>query len=289
MKIVVLGATGQIGSVIYNGLKPRHEAIGTSRKRRSDTVQFDPFHDDWSLLGKTDVLINCVGQIEVSQKNSLDRVHIELAKRIIQNRPLLGGPVIIQISALGASAHHKGAFLKTKGIADDLLLQEGCTMVIRPSIVCTHRTMIVKKMLMLSGIGRFLFGVVPIPAGFLLTKIQPVMPQDLLEIVERMCHETTPQILNAVGPDLITFKDILQIMGKSRNQSLKLVEVPRIAADIIVRNIVSPLCPQIINWQQYELLFEDNIADAKAAEEILRRPLASTHEFFKKEFTNATH
>jgi uncharacterized protein YbjT (DUF2867 family) len=247
-------------------------------------IQFDPFHDDWSLLGKTDALINCVGQIEATWKSSFHRIHVELTNRIIHNRQVLGDPRVIQISALGVSANHKVAFLKTKGIADDLLLQQDCTVVIRPSIVCTHRTMIVKKMLMLSSIGRSLFGVAPIPAGFLKTRIQPVMPQDLVEIVERMCHKTRRQIVNAVGPDLITFKEILQTMEKTRNQSLKLVEVPRIAADILVRGLVSPLFPKIINWQQYQLIFEDNIANVKIPEEILGRPMMSTHEFFKKEF-----
>jgi len=288
MKIIVLGATGQIGSIIYNGLRQRHEVIGTSRNHHSDLTQFDPFQDDWSILGKADILINCVGQIE-GKESSFNHVHVELTKHIIENRDVIGAGKIIQISALGASSQHPVAFLRTKGIADDLLQKQPGTVVIRPSIVCTHRTMIVKKMLLLSRIGRSLLGIVPIPTGFLKTKIQPVMPKDLLDLVEKMCHHTTHQIVNAVGPEPITFKEIIKIMTKARNQSLRLVKVPKVATDVIVKSFIGIILPKIINSQQYQLLFEDNIAYVKVAEEILGRPMTSTREFFINEFAYASH
>lgn len=287
MKIIVLGATGQIGSIIFNGLRQRHQVIGTSRNHHPDLVQFDPFHDDWSILGKVDVLINCVGQIEATGKNSFHHVHVELTKRILENRDVIAAEKIIQISALGASAHHDVAFLRTKGIADDLLQKQPGVVVIRPSIVCTHRTMIVKKMLLLSRIGRSLLGVAPIPSGFLKIKIQPVMPKDLLDLVEKMCHHTTHQIVNLVGPEPITFEETINIMRKARNQLLRLVAVPKVITDVIVNSFIDPVFPKLINSQQYQLLFEDNIADVKVAEEILGRPMISTREFFTNEFADA--
>ena len=145
MRIVVLGASGQIGSVIYNGLKDRHVVLGTSRKASADCVRFDPFQDNWHVLGTVDVLINCIGQIEATSSSSFHHIHVDLTKRIIAHRQQIGNPTILQISALGASAAHNVEFLRTKGIADDLLLQHAETAVIRPSIVCTHRTMIVRK------------------------------------------------------------------------------------------------------------------------------------------------
>lgn len=286
MKIIVLGATGQIGSIIYNGLKHRYQVVGTSRNYHSNLIQFDPFHDDWSTLGKADVMINCVGQIE-ARKNSFYHVHVELTKRIIENRDVIAAKKIMQISALGASAQHNVAFLRTKGIADDLLQKQPGTVVIRPSIVCNPRTMIVKKMLLLSRLGRSLFGVVPVPRGFLKTKIQPVMPKDLLDLVEKICHHTPHQIINAVGPEPLAFEEIINIMTKARNQLLRMVAVPKVITDVIVKSVIDPVFPKIINSQQYQLLFEDNTADVKMAEEILGRPMMSTKEFFINEFTYA--
>ncbi len=289
MKVIVLGATGQIGSIIYNGLQGRHEVIGSSRKEAPGMMKFDPFLDDWSHLGKAEVLINCIGQIEATKTSSFEHIHVKLTKLIIQNRELIGAPEIIQISALGASENHHVSFLKTKGVADKLLLSHPGTIVIRPSIVCTHRTMIIKKFLMLSKIGHTTFGLVPIPSGFTKTKIQPVMPEDLVALVEKACSNTTDQIINAVGPESISFGELIEFMNKTRNQSMTLVESPRTLFDFLVKVVADPIFPKIINWQQYQLLFENNIADAKSTENILGRPLISTKEFFKTEFANAAN
>lgn len=287
MKIVVLGASGQIGSVLYKGLKDTHEVIGTSRKASGNYLQFDPFQENWPVLGTVDVLINCIGQIEAARTSSFHHIHVDLTRRIIANRQQIGNPAILQISALGASAAHNVEFLRTKGAADDLLLQHADTAVIRPSIVCTHRTMIVRKMMMLSSLGSVILGILPVPKGFLQTRIQPVMPQDLVDLVRKMCFDRNDRIVNAVGPEAISFHEIILMMMEGRHQKLKIIEVPRRLSDSIVKNLVSGLFPGIINTQQYQLLFEDNVANAERTEEILGRPLRSTRQFFRNEFTYA--
>jgi nucleoside-diphosphate-sugar epimerase len=288
MKIVVLGASGQIGSVISRGLAAHHQVTGTSRKGSHGHLKFDPFQDNWSALGKADVLINCIGQIAETGRNSLHRIHVELTRQIIARRHQLGGPTIIQVSALGASPEHRVDFLRTKAIADELLLQQDDTAVIRPSIVCTHETMIVRKVLMLSKLSRLFFGVVPVPRGFLRTRIQPVMPEDLVALVTKMCVHHNYRQVNIVGPDTITFQEIIHTMIESTHQRLRMIEVPKRVSDVVVNNLIGPLFPTVINPQQYQLLFADNIADGRMAEEILGRPTRSTAEFFKAEFSHAT-
>jgi len=287
MRIIVLGASGQIGSVICSGLRKTHQVIGTSRKPSAKLIPFDPFQDDWSSLGKAEVVINCVGQIRATSSSSFHRIHLEMTKRIIEGRPLIGNPALIQISALGASAEHKADFLRTKGLADDFLLQHPQTTVVRPSIVCTHGTMIVRKMLMLSNIGRFLFGLLPVPKGFLQTRIQPIMPQDLVDTVRALCDDHGHRVVNAVGPDPITFKQIITMLIEIRNQKLRLIEVPKTVTDLIVKNFVSLAIPKVMNSQQYQLLFEDNVADTQMVKQILGRPLMSTKAFFAEEFRYA--
>src|SRR3990170_6477646 len=202
MRIVVLGASGQIGSVIYDALKRHHNVVGTSRKESGELIQFDPFQDTWSALGKSDIFINCVGQIEAAPGSSFYKIHLELTKLIVLNRLAIGNPRIIQISALGAAANHKVEFLKTKGMADDYLLQHSNTMVVKTSIVFTHRTMIVQKILMLLKISKYTQGLVFAPKGFLNSKIQPVMPQDLAALVATLCMtQYLPKVVNVVGPE----------------------------------------------------------------------------------------
>jgi dTDP-4-dehydrorhamnose reductase len=285
MRIAILGASGQIGMVIYDHLKMSYEVVGTSRNAGDRFQQFDPFEDDWSVLGKPDVLINCVGQIEATAKSSFYHIHVDLTKQILSHRAQLGNPRIIQISALGASPGHKVEFLRTKGIADELLLQHPDTAVIRPSIVCTHRTMIVKKMIMLSNLAAFLFGFLPVPKGFLQTRIQPIMPEDLAEVVQEVCSRRDIKLVEAVGPERLSFYEIIQILIRNRNRKFKVIEVSKRATDLLVQTFLSRLLPNVINAQQYQLLFEDNVGPVEPCKELLGRMPLSTRDFFEDQFS----
>lgn len=285
MKITVLGATGQIGSAIRDGLGNRHDVVGTSRNPGARCIQFDPFRDDWSVLGKTDVLINCVGQIEATKNCSFTDIHIGLTKLAIRNRALIGNPRIIQISALGASATHEIEFLRTKGMADDLLLQYPDTTVVRPSIVCTHQTMIVKKMLTLNRISRLTRGIVLVPKGFLHTRIQPVMPEDLVDVIHSLCLSVkTRKVVDLAGPQPLSFGEIVIMMSKTQRTDLRLIEIPKIICDAVVYCCISVVFPKVISSQQYKLLFANNIADCFEIEKMLHRPLLSPLSFFINEF-----
>jgi nucleoside-diphosphate-sugar epimerase len=271
MKIIILGASGQIGSIVFDALQHRHDVTGTSRKPSPKYVQFDPFRDDWSLLGKADVVVNCIGQIGATSTSSFAHIHVGLTKLIIRNRTHIGNPRIIQLSALGASTTHNVEFLKTKGMADEILLQHPDTFIVRPSIVCTHGTMIVRKMLMLNRIVRYTGGLLIVPGGFLTTRIQPVMPQDLADVVQALCVTTGyDRVVNVVGPHALSFREIIAVMFKTTDKKFRLIEVPGKIVDVIALYGICLLFPSVINTQQYRLLFEDNVADPAW---IIRSPL----------------
>jgi hypothetical protein len=224
-----------------------------------------------------------------SASSSFYHIHVHLTELIIKNRAVLGNPRLVQISAAGASTRHTVEFLKTKGIADVLLLQQTNVVVIRPSIVCTHRTMIVRKMLMLSSLARYTGGFVFVPKGFLNTRIQPVMPQNLVDLVEVMCSLNDQHTVYAVGPEPIRFRSIIEMMFEVKKMTFRFVEVPKLLTDILVRYGINIFFPNLINSQQYQLLFEDNIADAIPMQQLINVPLISSQQFFINEFTHGTN
>ena len=288
MKIIVMGASGQIGSVIYQGLRHLHDVVGTSRNKGAPYLRFDPFRDDWSALSQADVLINCIGQIYATRASSLEHIHVGVTRQIINHRALLGNPRIIQISALGAAADHRIEFLRTKGIADDLLLQVPNTTVVRPSIVCTHGTMIVKKMQVLFRVAKLTAGRLFVPEGFLSTTIQPVMPDDLVDAVQALCTEPAPpKVLNVVGETRLTFGKLIAMMSQVSRRKLRTIEISRNFADRLVMNGLGRLLPHVITPQQYQLLFDDNVADASEVEKIIGRRVSSSEPFFINEFQHA--
>jgi nucleoside-diphosphate-sugar epimerase len=288
MKILVLGASGQIGRPIYNELKLHFETIGTTREISDSLKQFDPFLDDWSSFGRIDVLVNCVGQITSTSGNSFYKIHVGLAHIILRNRQTLGNPRIIQISALGSSTTHRVTFLQTKAVADALIGQYENTVIVRPSIVCTHQTTLVKKMLMLSKLSRLMAGWILLPKGFLKTRIQPVMIEDLVGLVAKLCDmAVVPRIVNLTGPEEFTFKQILQLAFLAQRRNFKTIELPKWVMDKIVLYFIAIAFPHLVNGQQYKLLFEHNVADHNEAIKILGRPLKPVLQFFHEEFHDA--
>lgn len=287
MRIIILGASGQLGREIYKELK-KHTSIevtGTSRSGDNWYMQFDPFKDDWSLLGKSDVLINCVGQIQESRDFPFEKVHGGLTQVILKHRALLGDPRIIQLSVLGADKESPVSFLSTKGIADEILLQFPDTLVLRPSIVCSHRTMMVKKMQMVRSLSGITAGFAIVPRGFTNYRIQPIMVEDLAAIVARLCFEKEiPQILNLTGPHPVSYREIMEWLFEAAGKKLRMIQVPKRIADVVVKNIIDPVFPSLISKGQYHLLFHDNLGDPSEGEKYLGRKLTSTVDFWKKEF-----
>lgn len=288
MKVTILGATGQIGSIIFNNLSHHHKVFGTTRRPATPFFRFDPFHDDWSLLGESDVIINCIGMIDATRLRTFDHIHVGITKTIIKNRERIGNPRIIQISALGASASHHVEFLRTKGIADDLLLEQENTIVVRPSIVCTPGTMIVKKLLMLLRIARYTAGRVFVPDGFLATRIQPVMPDDFLSAIAVLCTKAAaPKVLEIGGPLRLSFQELVAMMFAMKGRKPEVLPVPRRFSDPLFKYVISRLFPGVISAQQYELLFQDNVVDTRVFENIIGRETLSPEPFFIKEFKDA--
>jgi hypothetical protein len=282
--IAILGANGQLGKVIYCYLRdhyPQTEIKACVRQLpdssyKNGYVAFDPFNDNWQILGEVDVLINCIGIIRESSDFTFEQAHIGLAQLILQHRQLIGNPKIIQLSALGANSDSQIRFLSTKGKADKLLLKEPHTIVVRPSIVCTPNTMIMQKLKMLKLMSRYLFNYLPFPKRLLPTSIQPIMPEDLASIVAKLCFtETYPEILNAVGPDEISLEELINMA----DSKIKLLPVSRSWADFYAR-VIDAVCPSFLSYQQYNLLHYNNTACNENAEQLLGKALQTTKPFW---------
>lgn len=283
-RIVILGANGQIGSYIYGYLRKHFPEILITACVREIPAHvhcnkytiFHPFADDWQQLGKTDVLINCIGIIKETKNFSFEQAHIGLTRLMLQNRHLLGNPKIIQISALGAARDSRADFLSTKGEADELLLRHSRAVVVRPSIVCTPDTVFAQKLKLFIRMSQYLMNRLPFPEHTLQTRIQPIMPEDLAAIVTKLCFtDYHPAIVNAVGPDEISLQELIQLT----NKHISLIPICQAVADPCIK-FVAAVMPDLINRQQYELLLQHNIADTRPVESLLGRVTHSTKEFW---------
>lgn len=282
MRILILGASGQLGSAFLTHLNaafPDAEVLGTSRKPAADAenlIKFDPFVDDWNLLGKVTQVINCIGQIKENKSMSFEQVHKGLTTLLLAHRARLGNPRIIQLSALGAREDHPTAFLNSKAKADELLLTHPETLVIRPSVVCTEETLFARKVRTLVKMSKLTMGKIFCPKGFLDTCIQPVLMDDLSTFVEQSIRKNHAGIMEIGGPEVLTFREIIEWMTEAH--PVKLLEVPREVMDTFVRYFVSVWFPGLLNYDQFQLLFLENVV--KNTPELTGFEPRTTREFW---------
>jgi uncharacterized protein YbjT (DUF2867 family) len=286
MKVVVLGGTGQIGEALTKGLRTAYssaDVISCSRSGGSTPhdLKFNVNSSDWSSLGKVDVLINAVGIIEEKGENTFQKAHVGVVKSIIQHSKSLGDPMIIHVSVNGANEYSPSKYASTKGVADDLLMKHNQWNIIRPSFVCTHNTTIVQKVKMLYRLSKWQLGFLPIPAQFLKPKFQPVMVDDIVDLVINFIDKNlNHQLVYATGPEVYTLEDWLNVISKGK---IRIVPIPHWFIDKPFRVLIK-LFPQIMNEDQYLLMGNDNAHDNQELKTLLGRNPKSTTEFWKSEF-----
>ena len=290
-RIAILGARGQLGSALRQALKLHHEVdiLSLSRIEKPGYLRFNPFSSDWNSLGKIDVFINAAGILRESKNEAFFEVHTELVRRIIENRHSMGNPRILHISVLGADVASGSAFLSSKAEGESIILKQDDAMVFRPSLFCLPNNLLVQKMILLLDISRYLGNRALLPATFPQHKIQPVMPNDVVEAIERgIFSEVLPvKSLDLVGPSPISFGELMTLAAKLRNQRLIPIEIPKNLVDIVTRNFISVWFPEILDYEQFKLLFKDNVGDPRQLEDWIGRPAQSSEEFWKMAFSKA--
>lgn len=286
-RILIIGASGNIGQTVTEYFRKKSDYIvtPTSRKGATGCIVFDPDLHDWSILGEQDVLINCAGIIRESKEDDFKKVHIDLVRTILANRKIIGNPKIIHVSALGAAANHEISFLRTKGLGDELLLSHNNTWVLRPSIVCLPDTLLVRKFKWLVFMCKVLQNRPIMPQGFASTRVQPVMPEDFLLLIEKIIEtQVDTHEIDVVGSTPFSFKELLE-MASGKNNILP-IELPKKLIEPVTKNFISVWFPDLINYDQFNLLFKDNIASPEILKSIIEQEPAETLDFWTKEFRN---
>ena len=299
MRIVILGANGQIGRHVYQRICaafPGDEVLGCVRQKHlhfegctGDKAQrsfvFDPFNDDWKKLGKVDVLINCIGIIRESGELTFEKAHIGLTRLMLAHREMLGMPRLIQVSVLGADKRSPSIFMITKAVADEELIAAEDTYVVRPSIVCSHNTMMVRKLKTIGKLSKWMFNRLPFPVYFLQTKIQPVLVHDLTEIISAIAREgSDTRIINVAGREEIDLQSLVKLLNNGR---VKIIPISKRMFEAVFP-VLSLLAPALLSREQMMLLSDSNTADNSVCSKLLGREMSSTWTFWKEELASTT-
>src|SRR5947207_11589325 len=133
-KIVVLGGSGFVGRYVVAELAARGDAVVVPTRRRErakhlivlptvDVIDAD-IHDERALAllcAGADCVINLVGILH----GDFQRVHVELARKVVTACRAAGVTRLLHMSALNANAQGPSKYLRSKGDAERIVTKSG--------------------------------------------------------------------------------------------------------------------------------------------------------------------
>ena len=211
-------------------------------------------------------VVNLIGILHDTRRQRFAEVQGALPGRIAAAARAEGVARMVQISAIGADPASSSAYARSKAEGERRVLEAfPDATVLRPSIVIGPEDGFFNRFAAMARISP----VLPLIGGGH-TKFQPVYVTDVAEAVARAVDGKVAKgkIYELGGPDVLSFRDCLEIMLNTIDRKRTLVSLPFGVASFIgsiasmVPFITPPLTPD-----QVVLLKSDNVVSAKAVSE----------------------
>ena len=271
-KVLIFGASGQIGRYCIRRLvRDNYKVVAVTRNRHQkayilktqapigylDIEEADIFNENKlkEFISEADICINLIGILfEKGKKNTFENIHNKLPtliSKICSDK----SKKLIHVSALGLSEAKDSnyAISKLKG-EENIKKNLSTATIIKPSIVYSvDDNFTTKFMGLLSLLPMF-----PLYYNGL-TKFSPVHASDVSEVIFNIISkEIYSKSIEVVGPEIITFKEILLKILKAINKKRILIPLPLFLANATA-SIFQLLPTPLITKDQLKLLKYDNI------------------------------
>ena len=274
--ILIFGSSGQIGkSLIRKFTKNNYRVIAVTRsihrkgyqiKTQSnygylELEEIDTFNENniGRLMDKSSICINLIGILFEKKKNNFNLIHSDLPSllsKVALNKSL---DQFIHISALGIEAATDSDYAKSKLNGETKVRQNfSKSVILKPSIVYSVDDNFTTNFMRLLSI----LPIMPLYYGGK-TKFTPIHVSDLsniiFEIVKRRINGET---IECIGPEILTFKQILSKILISINKKRLLFPLPLPLAKINAK-LFEMLPKPLLTMDQLKLLKYDNIISKK--------------------------
>jgi NADH dehydrogenase len=220
-----------------------------------------------AVMQGADAVVNCVGVLNEVGKNGFDAVQAEGAGRIARIAAELGVGDLVQLSAIGADAESASAYARSKA-AGEAAVQEAfpAAVILRPSVVFGSEDQFFNRFAAMSRFGPIL------PVVGAETKFQPVYVDDVAQAaVKAVLGEAAPGIYELGGPDVHSFRELMQKMLQVVQRRRLIVNIPFFVArimggvfDLLQTVTLGLFTNGLITRDQVRNLARDNVVSPRA-------------------------
>jgi uncharacterized protein YbjT (DUF2867 family) len=230
MKIAVTGAFSYSGKYITRRLLERGEQVITltGHPNRPDPfgakVKAYPLDFDEATLRSlqgVDVLVNTYWVRFDQGKNTQPRA-VENTRKLVNAAKAAGVKRVVHISITNPSAESHLPYFWGKAANEKAVIESGMSYaILRPTVLVGEEDILINNIAYL--LRRFPFFALPGDGSY---KLQPVYVDDVAELAVEGVYRTDSYIIDAVGPDIFTFKEMVQLIGEKIGAKRPLISVP---------------------------------------------------------------
>ena len=275
MKIAVTGAFSYSGKYITKRLLERGEEVITltGHPNRPDPfngkVKAYPLDFDEAGMTKSlqevDVLVNTYW-VRFDKGANTQPNAVENTRKLVNAAKAAGVKRIVHISIANPSAESHLPYYWGKAANEKAVIDSGLSYaILRPTVLVGKEDVLINNIAFL--LRRFPFFFIP---GNGMYGIQPVYVEDLADLAVEGVYSKENYVIDAVGPDSYTFKDLVRLIGEKIGVKRPLISVPpRLALfaaqflSLFVNDVI--LTPEEVDGLMGNLLVSKEPARAKTA------------------------
>jgi NADH dehydrogenase len=243
--VTIFGGSGFVGRYIARRMAKEGWRVRVAVRRPNEALFVRPYgvvgqvepvacniRDDASVravIRGADAVVNCVGILNRSGRNTFDSVQAEGAGRIARIAAAEGVATMVHLSAIGADAQSDSDYARSKAEGEAAVLAAfPQAVILRPSIIFGTEDGFFNRFAGMTRMGPIL------PVVGADTRFQPVHVDDVAAAaVKGVLGQAAPGVYELGGPEVDTFRGLMGRMLKVIQRRRAVVNVPFFVANIM--------------------------------------------------------
>ncbi len=232
MKIAITGAFSYSGKYIAKRLLERGEEVITLTNHPNRPNPFDGkiksfplnFYDEHGLMESlkgADVFVNTYWVRFDKDENTQPRAG-ENTRKLVNAAKAADVKRMVHISITNPSADSPLPYFWGKAANEKAVIESGMSYaILRPTVLVGDEDILINNIAFL--LRRFPFFALPGDGSY---RLQPVYVEDLADLAVEGIYKKESYICDAVGPDIFTFKEMVNLIGEKVGAQRPLLKIP---------------------------------------------------------------